>query len=376
MIKIADKSSCCGCEACRNVCPRQCITMQEDREGFVYPEVDATACVDCGLCETVCPVLHPGQRRLPVEAYAARNRDESVRLTSSSGGVFTRLAEWILDRGGVVFGARFNEKWEVVHDYAETREALARFRGSKYVQSRIGDTYRQAERFLKEGRMVLFTGTSCQIAGLKRFLRREYDNLLAVDVICHGVPSPKVWRRYLNDLTEGTPESISSVSFRDKQEGWRNYRLSIKAKETELSHVRPYMGVYSRLYLFELMSRPSCHTCPSKGGRSCSDMTLGDFWGIERVDPAFDDDRGCSVVLVYNPAWRPILEGIDIRRVTYDQVLPGNPSIESPVKPSINRKYLFRLLNQGRRVVDIHRLCFDPTFVRRVRRMLFRKLGV
>lgn len=350
--------------------------MQEDREGFVYPEVDATACVDCGLCETVCPVLHPGQRRLPVEAYAARNRDESVRLASSSGGVFTRLAEWILDRGGVVFGARFNEKWEVVHDYAETREALARFRGSKYVQSRIGDTYRQAERFLKEGRMVLFTGTSCQIAGLKRFLRREYDNLLAVDVICHGVPSPKVWRRYLNDLTEGTPESISSVSFRDKQEGWRNYRLSIKAKETELSHVRPYMGVYSRLYLFELMSRPSCHTCPSKGGRSCSDMTLGDFWGIERVDPAFDDDRGCSVVLVYNPAWGPILEGIDIRMVAYDQVLSGNPSIEHSVKPSINRKYLFRLLNQGRSVVDIHRLCFDPTFVRRVRRMLFRKLGV
>lgn len=376
MIKIADKSSCCGCEACRNVCPRQCITMQEDREGFVYPEVDATACVDCGLCETVCPVLHPGQRRLPVEAYAARNRDESVRLASSSGGVFTRLAEWILDRGGVVFGARFNEKWEVVHDYAETREALARFRGSKYVQSRIGDTYRQAERFLKEGRMVLFTGTSCQIAGLKRFLRREYDNLLAVDVICHGVPSPKVWRRYLNDLTEGTPESISSVSFRDKQEGWRNYRLSIKAKETELSHVRPYMGVYSRLYLFELMSRPSCHTCPSKGGRSCSDMTLGDFWGIERVDPAFDDDRGCSVVLVYNPAWGPILEGIDIRMVAYDQVLSGNPSIEHSVKPSINRKYLFRLLNQGRSVVDIHRLCFDPTFVRRTRRMLFRKLGV
>lgn len=375
MIKITDKSSCCGCEACRNVCPRQCITMQEDREGFVYPEVDATACVDCGLCEMVCPVLHPGQRRLPVEAYAARNRDESVRLASSSGGVFTRLAEWILDRGGVVFGARFNEKWEVVHDYAETREVLARFRGSKYVQSRIGDTYRQAERFLKEGRMVLFTGTSCQIAGLKRFLRREYENLLAVDVVCHGVPSPKVWRRYLNDLTEGMPESISSVSFRDKQEGWRNFSLKVEC-ENKIHRENLRIDLFFKLFLKNLTLRPSCHSCPSKGGRSCSDITLGDFWGIERVDPAFDDDRGCSVVLVYNPAWRPILEGIDIRRVTYDQVLPGNPSIEYPVKPSINRKYLFRLLNQGRRVVDIHRLCFDPTFVRRVRRILFRKLGV
>lgn len=375
MIKITDKSSCCGCEACRNVCPRQCITMQEDREGFVYPEVDATACVDCGLCETVCPVLHPAQRRLPVEVYAARNRDESVRLASSSGGVFTRLAEWILDRGGVVFGARFNEKWEVVHDYAETREALARFRGSKYVQSRIGDTYRQAERFLKEGRMVLFTGTSCQIAGLKRFLRREYENLLAVDVICHGVPSPKVWRRYLNDLTEGAPESISSVSFRDKQAGWRNFSLKVEC-EYKSYQANFKFDLFYNLFLENLILRLSCHSCPSKGGRSSSDMTLGDFWGIEQVDPAFDDDRGCSVVLVYNSAWRPILEGIDIRRVAYDQVLSGNPAIEYPVKRSINRNYLFRLLDRGRSMVDIHRLCFDRTFVLRVRRMLFRKLGV
>lgn len=375
MIKITDKSSCCGCEACRNVCPRQCITMQEDREGFVYPEVDATACVDCGLCETVCPVLHPGQRRLPVEAYAARNCDESVRLASSSGGVFTRLAEWILDRGGVVFGARFNEKWEVVHDYAETREALTRFRGSKYVQSRIGDTYRQAERFLKEGRMVLFTGTSCQIAGLKRFLRREYENLLAVDVVCHGVPSPKVWRRYLEDITGGIPESISSVSFRDKQEGWRNFSLKVECTN-KIHRENLRIDLFFRLFLENLTLRPSCHSCPSKGGGSCSDMTLGDFWGIERVDPAFDDDRGCSVVLVYNPVWKSVLEGVDIRCVTYDQVLPGNPSIECSVRSSINRNYLFRLLDRGRHVADIHRLCFDPSPVRRIRRLLFRKLGL
>lgn len=375
MIRIADKSRCCGCEACRNVCPRQCITMRTDSEGFAYPGVDASACVDCGLCETVCPELHPGERRLPVAVYAARNRDESVRSACSSGGVFTRLAEWILDRGGVVFGARFNEKWEVVHDYAGTREDLARFRGSKYVQSRIGDTYRQAERFLKEGRMVLFTGTSCQIAGLKRFLRREYENLLAVDVVCHGVPSPRVWSRYLDDLTEGMPESISSVSFRDKQEGWRDFSLKVACGgQTYRENLRK--DPFFRLFLENLTLRPSCHSCPSKGGRSCSDMTLGDFWGIERVDPAFDDDRGCSVVLVYNPAWRPVLEGIDLRQVAYDQVLPGNSPIEESVRPSVNRNYLFRLLDRGRSVADICRLCLDPSFVRRIRRMLFRKLGV
>lgn len=375
MIRIADKSRCCGCEACRNVCPRQCITMRTDSEGFAYPGVDASACVDCGLCETVCPELHPGERRLPVAVYAARNRDESVRSASSSGGVFTRLAEWILDRGGVVFGARFNEKWEVVHDYAGMREDLARFRGSKYVQSRIGDTYRQAERFLKEGRMVLFTGTSCQIAGLKRFLRREYENLLAVDVVCHGVPSPRVWSRYLDDLTEGAPERISFVSFRDKQEGWRDFSLKVACgDQTYRENLRK--DPFFRLFLENLTLRPSCHSCPSKGGRSCSDMTLGDFWGIERVDPAFDDDRGCSVVLVYNPAWRPVLEGIDLRQVAYDQVLPGNSPIEESVRPSVNRNYLFRLLDRGRSVADICRLCLDPSFVRRIRRMLFRKLGV
>ena len=376
MIKITDKTRCCGCEACRNACPRQCITMAADSEGFVYPEVDAAACVDCGLCETVCPVLHPGDKRLPVAVYAARNSDDSVRLGSSSGGVFTWLAERIVDQGGVVFGARFNDKWEVVHDFAETREALVAFRGSKYVQSRLGDTYRQAERFLKEGRMVLFSGTSCQIAGLKRFLRREYANLLAVDVICHGVPSPKVWSRYLEDITGGAPERISTVSFRDKREGWHHSFLTVKEGTTELSHIRPYAGIYSRLFLFDLMLRPSCSSCPAKGGRSCSDMTLGDFWGIERVDPAFDDDRGCSVVLLYNPAWMSILEGLDIRPVAYDQVLPGNPSIERSVRPSINRNYLFRLLNRGRHVADIHRLCFDPSFVRRVRRLIYRKFGV
>ena len=370
-----DKSSCCGCEACRNICPQRCITMREDLEGFVYPEVDVEACVDCNLCEAVCPVLYPGERRLPVEAFAARTFDESVRTVSSSGGIFSCLAEQILDRGGVVFGARFDEKWRVVHDYAETQEAIVRFRGSKYVQSRIGDTYLQAERFLKAGREVLFTGTSCQIAGLKRFLRREYDNLLAVDVICHGVPSPKVWRRYLDDRTKGGTEKISSVSFRDKLWGWRDFSLKIACEHQlyrECFKVDPFFG----LFLENLILRPSCYFCLFKGGRSCSDMTLGDFWGIEQVHSWFDDNRGCSAVLVYDSAKRSLLDRADIRKVTYDQVLAGNPAIERAVKPSINRDYLFGLLNRGRSVIDMHRLCFDSSFIQRLRRLVFRKLGV
>lgn len=201
MIRIYNKHDCCGCNSCVQRCPKSSITMREDEEGFLYPDVDESTCIDCGLCETVCPVIHQSTVRKPIAVCAAKNKDEKIRLSSSSGGAFTALAESVIDEDGVVFGAKFDEDWSVVHDYMETREGLAAFRGSKYVQSRIGDSFKKAEQFLKAGRKVLFSGTPCQIAGLKRFLRKEYDNLLTVDFICHGVPSPGVWREYLKEET-------------------------------------------------------------------------------------------------------------------------------------------------------------------------------
>lgn len=201
MISIKDKQDCCGCGACAARCPKQCITLQRDSEGFLYPQVDAQLCIECGLCEKVCPVLHQAPKEQhPRQTLAAVNRDESVRETSSSGGVFTLLAEKVLARGGVVFGARYDEQWQVVIDYTESIEGLAAFRGSKYVQARTADTFKQCEAFLKAGRQVLYSGTPCQIAGLHRFLRKSYPNLLAVDFICHGTPSPKVWSKYLDEV--------------------------------------------------------------------------------------------------------------------------------------------------------------------------------
>lgn len=199
MIKLEKKSDCCGCAACVQRCPKQCISMQEDEEGFLYPAVDKESCIDCGLCEKVCPILSPSSPHLPHYIYAAKSKDEHIRKHSSSGGVFTLLAEQTINAGGVVFGARFDEKWDVVHDYSETLEGLSAFRGSKYVQSSIDQSYKQVESFLRGGRLVLFSGTPCQIAGLKRFLRKDYENLTTVDFICHGVPSPKVWRMYLKE---------------------------------------------------------------------------------------------------------------------------------------------------------------------------------
>ena len=199
MISIQDKKNCCGCGACVQRCPKQCVTMQEDSEGFLYPKVDLSVCIDCHLCEKVCPIINQGEGHEPQAVYAAKNPNEKIRMQSSSGGVFTILAEKILDEGGVVFGAAFNDKWEVEHDFVERKDELAKFRGSKYVQSKIGKSYRNVETFLKEGRKVLFSGTPCQIAGLKKFLRKDYENLFTVDFICHGVPSPGVFRTYLQE---------------------------------------------------------------------------------------------------------------------------------------------------------------------------------
>ncbi len=198
MIEIKEKYNCCGCSACVQICPKQCISLSADNEGFLYPQVDTAVCINCGLCEKVCPVINQNEPRMPLEVYAAKNTDEEIRLKSSSGGIFTLLAEHIISEGGVVFGARFNENWEVVHDYTETVEGLESFRGSKYVQSIIGENFKKAKFFLDEGRNVLFSGTPCQVAGLKKFLRKEYENLLTVEVVCHGVPSPMVWHDYLD----------------------------------------------------------------------------------------------------------------------------------------------------------------------------------
>lgn len=319
MIKIVNKQDCCGCSACVQRCPKHCITLKEDGEGFLYPHVNSDECIDCGLCEKVCPELHHGERHIPLEVYAAKNKDESIRMQSSSGGIFTLLAEKVIQEGGVVFGAAFDANWEVMHTYAETMEGLVDFRGSKYMQSRIGTAYQDAEYFLKQGRKVLFSGSPCQIKGLKLFLRKNYDNLIAVDFICHGVPSPKVWREYLKETIarKGGKNSVLSypipckigidtVDFRSKSTGWKKFSFALTLSETSVEGVKNTVllsSVFSenpfmRAFLADLILRPSCYSCPSKSGRSGSDFTIADYWAIPQVAPEFDDDKGVSLVLV------------------------------------------------------------------------------
>jgi ferredoxin len=342
------------------------MSFQEDKEGFLYPKVDLETCIDCGLCEKVCPIINQDSEREPQEVYAAKNDDETIRLKSSSGGVFTLLAEKIIEDGGVVFGARFNENWEVVHDYTDTVEGLEPFRGSKYVQSAIGESYKQVETFLKAGRKVMFTGTPCQIAGLKKFLRKDYKNLLAVDFVCHGVPSPLVWRMYLEEEVArqgdagknsvlASPKDapvLTGVNFRDKSVGWKKYSFVLSFSKASAAGEQNTVlsslfteNDYMRAFLSNLSLRPSCFDCPSKAGKSGADITIGDFWGVENVLPELDDDRGMSVLVNYNENnYLPKT----LKAVKYAEILLSNPCMVKSVNKPANRAFFFsRLMRKG-----------------------------
>jgi len=337
MILSYGKPNCTGCGACHSICPQQCIAMEQDNEGFLYPSIDEANCIKCAKCENICPhCMMREKARKPLHIYASKNPDDEVRYQSSSGGVFSLFAEHVIGESGVVFGARFNDVWEVVHGYAEASEDIAAFRGSKYVQSVTGDTYVQAKEFLESGRKVLYSGTPCQIAGLKAFLQREYNNLFTVDFVCYGVPSPLVWKKYLSEIIDRVIccTNIINVNFRDKRHGWNKtfiFSITYSNNEkifsfTEASNVNHYMrGFFQNLYL-----RPSCYNCPVKSFKSGSDITVADYWGIKNILPEFDDGKGTSLVIVNTEKALKIYSSLckNDFETTYADTLVGNPRIE------------------------------------------------
>lgn len=372
MIRIEDKHDCCGCSACASVCPRHCITMSADGEGFLYPEVDVVNCIDCGLCGKVCHELHPYDKQDPVNLFAAINKDEAVRLRSSSGGIFHILSEKIISEGGVVFGARFDEDWQAVMDYADTMEGVNAFMGSKNVQARMGSAYLDAGRFLAEGRKVLFSGTPCQIAGLHHYLRKPYDNLLTVDVVCHGTPSPKVWGLYLDEVVTAGRKAIIDPRFRNNKNGWKGYGFTMDYREAGkslslCSHHRtnPYM----RAFLQDMILRPSCHDCRAKGGRSHSDISIADFWGINVCMPEMDDDKGTGLVLVHTDKG---LSALNWNKLTYrefksEEALRFNGSYLHSAAAHPRRECFFRQLDGCDSVNSLISDCLRPTLKQQLR---------
>lgn len=310
MITISDKSLCCGCTACMNACPVQCIVMRRDREGFDYPVANPDRCIGCGKCEKVCPVLNPGEPAQPLEALAARH--EGYVSESSSGGVFPALASKVVDAGGVVYGAVLNEDMTVGHADAEDMEAVTRMRGSKYVQSDLYGTFEEVRYYLGEGRKVMFTGTPCQIAGLNSFLGKEDENLLTVDCACHGVPSPGLWEKYVKAIETRHGGKLTSLRFRDKSRSWMHYDFvyAAGADEVRMPYIKnPYMA----LFIQDMSLRPSCYNCPARGGRSGSDLTLADLWSVADAAPEMNDDKGVSLVLVNSEKGRKAIAEADIQ---------------------------------------------------------------
>jgi len=336
--------------------------MQADEEGFLYPFVDKDACINCGACEKVCPILHKPSTFSVLSSYAAKNIDKEIKLKSSSGGIFTALAEVILKEKGVVFGAAFNKDWSVGHTYAENLQDLDGLRRSKYVQSDIGKTYKQAQDFLEKGRHVLFTGTPCQIAGLRNYLGKDYEKLVTAEVFCHGVPSPAVWQKFLHENLDIS--AIKAINFREKRIGWNNSYLSFLTSNGRNAYEKNkmllerlpfklpvttiYRNTFLNAFLKELINRPSCHFCHFKGlHERLSDFTLGDLWGEWPELIAEEDEKyGISALFVNTYKGQKYFERIRTVLLSYSvekkKVARFNPTIDNSTRPHPKRAEFFR----------------------------------
>lgn len=343
----ANRADCCGCYACYNSCPFDAITMEEDVEGFRYPRVDADRCRNCGKCERNCPVLNPivkEQDQTP-PTYAAINKDETIRKDSSSGGMFHLFAEQILKEGGIVFGAGFDADWEVCHQSVEMVADLERLRVSKYLQSRVETSFQEVVEHLRAGRKVLFAGTPCQCAALRRFVGKNDENLILVDFICHGVPSPKIWRKYL--ALRANKKEIRRISFRNKNLSWERYLLAIS-----YGNANKYLAadlttdLYLQGFLQNLYLRPSCHNCHFCKKNRPSDITLADFWGVQEESPSMYDGKGTSLIFIQSTKGRNLFNQIKdhakIMEQDFERAILHNPSMITSSTPSPKRTAFFQ----------------------------------
>ncbi len=350
---VKKEKDCSGCHACAMICPKGCITMVEDDEGFLYPQVDAEHCIKCGLCLNACQRHNPiKSRNIPI-AYAAKNKDNEVRMASSSGGVFTAIAEYIIDKGGIVFGAAFDDRLNVRHVGIDTKNELFRLRGSKYVQSSLGNSFMEVRKHLDTGRPVLFTGTPCQCDGLLHFLRKPYENLYVQDIICHGVPSPLAWQKYLElrTIENGKIDPDALPSFRNKDNGWRKYTIKIKHRSGAVYQSSAVHDAYLQAFLQDADLRPSCYACKSKTLRRNTDVTLADFWGVEHLLPEFHDNMGTSLVLVSSKKGEDLLadvsESLALREIPLESGIRRNPAAFISVSRPSARKVFYKRLNHS-----------------------------
>lgn len=338
MIDI-QKKQCTGCAACADVCSKNCIDMSLDSEGFRYPKVNSLTCVNCDLCKSVCPALNGAEYDTLAETYAVKSNDEKVRFESSSGGAFSQIAKYILNNGGIVFGAAFDDDWTVHHIAVDSEGDLRLLRTSKYTQSRMHGIYRQVKKKLKEGYKVLFTGTPCQVNALKLFLKEDYDNLTLVDFICHGVPSETVWKKYTDFISAG--KTIQNINFRDKSESWSRYSVMVGFDDESTYSCIFNSDPYMKLFLSDYILRPACYNCPSKTPNRSSDITLADLWGAREIKDNIDDDKGLSMVILNTDKGKKVFESVSdsvtAEKIDYSKAIAHNPSAVHSVGMPKNR---------------------------------------
>ena len=343
MINLSNKSDCCGCSACYSICPHHAIEFSTDQEGFFYPVFDKNLCVECGLCEKVCPVIHyktEPKTGNPI-IYSAINTNEKQYMQSSSGGIFILLCEYIIAKGGIVCEAIYDNNFMVKHSFAKTLDECINFQSSKYVQSDIRSIYPKIKALLKENIPILFSGTPCQVAGLKLFLRRKYDNLYTIDLICHGVPSPQIFQDYLNFIKGKNQISCINMKSKSNKKG-----TAIKIDFTNGKYIRQTLktDLWNKLYFNHYIIRPSCHDCQFTHYNRAGDITIGDSWGINKYYPNFHPDKMTSLLLINNSKgsflYGKISERMDKIKITKEE--SWQPQLQYPTNKSIERENFWK----------------------------------
>lgn len=344
MLIYENKINCCGCGACMNICPKQAISMQPDEYGFIYPKIDENICISCGLCKKVCG--YQAEITVPKmsDTYVAVAKDSEILRNSASGGVFASLASEVINHGGVVFGCAMevvNNKLTPKHIMIDNLKDLIKLQGSKYVQSYIGDTYALTKKELEQGRLVLFSGTPCQIDGLKHYLMKDYDNLVTIDLICYGVPSAQMFQDYISELEKKLKGQVVDFKFRDKSKGWSSYEARLRLRTHDKTIDKPLTlknNFYNSLFLNSFISRENCYSCKYANPYRVGDLTIGDFWGIENEHPQYlkniDISKGVSCVIVNNTHGARILGDLckDIKLLPseFDKAARANSQLNHP----------------------------------------------
>lgn len=348
MHKEIKNDCCCGCGACSEICPKKCISMKPDSEGFLYPTIDEEICIHCGQCKEVCPFQQTIKiSEKNVFAFAAKSKDDTVRANSSSGGIFPELSRYFLANNGIVVGASFSDDFsEVVHIISESTQTVSDLFGSKYVQSKML-LYKTIQEYLDEGKLVLFSGTPCQVNALKLFLKYDYSNLFCVAVICHGVPSPLLWSKYINSVRSN--KEITFVNFRAKPNSWNNFEINIKFSQGKAISQHHADNIYFNFFLNDLSLRPSCYSCNIKLQTCLTDLFLGDLWGEAKIKPEYADGLGTSLIIPTTNKGREYLnkisDNIKISPINLSEAISHNPNLYSCQKYNPKRDDFYKDLN-------------------------------